>query len=136
MAGQEWVARKMDGRSNWGGGQPRLITRRRHESRAECIAEAKQELGIPYDDELPSDVRIEHAGEVDDDTLFGEWVARRGHLQRCGRCHRQQQEAETGKAAKWAYHLEAATDLAVLHCQYCDKESKLPVNWRDEAGWP
>ena len=135
MAGQEWVARKMDGWSNWGGGLPRLITRR-HESRAECIGEAKRELGIPYDDELPSDVRIEHAGEVDDDTLFGEWVARRGHLQRCGRCHRQQQEAETGKAAKWAYHLETATDLVVLHCQYCDKESKLTVNWRDEAGWP
>ena len=137
MPGHEWVARKLDGSSNWVDlvGLPRLIAT--GETRAECIDAAKRALGISYyEGELPSDVRIEHAGEVDDDTLFGEWVARRGHLQKCLSCHRQQQEAEVGMAAKWGYHLDSPTDLAVLHCQYCSKESKLTMNWRDEAGWP
>ena len=137
MPGHEWVARKLDGSSSGGvdlAGLPRLIAT--GESRAECIVAAKRELRIPYDGELPSDVRIEHAEEVDDDTLFGKWVARRGHLQKCANCHRQQQEAEVGMAAKWGYHLDVPTDLAVLRCQYCGRESKLTMNWRDEAGWP
>ena len=136
MSEHVWAARKLDLQSSWVDlvGLPRLIAT--GESRAECIATAKRELSIHDNDELPSDVRIEHAGEVDDDTLFDEWVARRGHLQKCLSCHRRQQEAEVGMAAKWAYHLDAPTDLVVLHCQYCDRESKLTVNWRDEAGWP
>ena len=138
MPEYEWVARKLDvpssGGVDLGVGLPRLIAT--GDSRAECIVAAKRELRIPYDGELPSDVRIEHAGEVDDDTLFSEWAAQRGHLQKCPGCHRQQQEAEVGMAAKWGYHLDAPTDLAVLHCQFCGRQSKLTMNWRDEAGWP
>ena len=135
VTAQEWVARKLDVQSDWGGGLPRPITRR-HENRRECIADAKRELGIHLDGKLPPDVRIEHVGEVDDDTLFGEWVARRGHLQRCRVCDAEQERAKAGMAARWRYHLDKATDLAVLRCQQCSRESKLPVDWRDEAELP
>ena len=87
------------------------------------------ELGTHPDGE----VRIEHAGEVDDDTLFDEWVARRGHLQRCRICDAEQERAKAGMEVMWRYHLDRETDHAVLCCQRCKRESLLPVDWRAEA---
>ena len=118
---QEWVAWDIrDSRNH----EPHRITES-HENRQECIADAKRELNVIPRGELPPYIRIKHAGEVDDCTLFDEWKARRGHLQQCPIC---------GPEPEREYHLDG--NRVVLYCQRCKRETLLSVDWRDEAGLP
>ena len=138
MPEHEWVARKLDIPSSsgvaLGGGLPRLIAT--GDSRVGCIDAAKRELLIPCDGELPFRRADRARGRGRRRHAVRRVGSTEGAPAEVPSCHGQQQEAEVGMAAKWGYHLDAPTDLAVLHCQYCGRESKLTMNWRDEAGWP